>query len=85
MAVWPIGILPAGGNVSTRRDTGCPTGKMPVLRSALTRRLGKRPAFHLESHQLAHVFHRWAPVGNHLVVVFLEVKIVAKLLLLGSA
>src|SRR5439155_6748494 len=36
-------------------------------------------------HQLAHVFHRWAPVGNHLVVVFLEVKIVAKFLLLGSA
>jgi hypothetical protein len=50
--------------------------------SQLPRRLGSRRSL---EHQLAHVFHRWAAVGNHLVVVFLEVKSVAKFLLLGSA
>src|SRR5439155_16935339 len=48
----------------------------------LTRRLGNRRSL---KHQLAHVFHRRAAVGNHLVVVFFEIEIFAELFLLSGA
>ena len=41
-------------------------------------------AFHLQAHHLAHVFHGRAAVGEHLVVVFLEIELVAELLLFAQ-
>src|ERR1700730_15935609 len=63
---------------------------------ALQRRLCQAPVFSpvlvaanaattSQPHQLTDVFYRRAAVGNHLVVVFPEIEIFAKLLLRGRA